>query len=404
MNILLITSVYPSPDDSNENVTKVVRYFAKAWHEQGHNVKVIHNAHRYPALVHSLPAFIKRKISTKISFYIPDRKSVSKKRYDDGGVDVLRAPILKWKPHGGHSEKVLKKQVEIIRKHIDSEGFVPDIIMGHWMSPQIQIIAELKKIYGCKTSLVLHGRGYLSGSGFDCRPYLSYIDRLGCRSRAEAEYVQKDLSLKERPFVCYSGVPDSFVEGYSYDSGKFAQMPDTWRFIYVGRLVAYKQIDKIIKALSKLKNKNFVFDIIGSGPEEEPLKKLAEELGLGEKVILHGRMDRAKVLEFMRGAHSFVMISENEVFGLVYLEAMAASCITIGSKNEGIDGVIEDGKNGILCTAGDADQLEDIITKLMNSRPSQLAELSRRGFETAKAFTDSKVAALYLSYATAQKD
>ena len=37
------------------------------------------------------------------------------------------------------------------------------------------------------------------------------------------------------------------------------------------------------------------------------------------------------------------MISELETFGLVYIEAMAAGCITIASRNEGFDGIIKDG-------------------------------------------------------------
>lgn len=41
------------------------------------------------------------------------------------------------------------------------------------------------------------------------------------------------------------------------------------------------------------------------------------------------------------------MISRNETFGVVYLEAMAAGCITIASRNVGYDGIIVDRVNGI---------------------------------------------------------
>ena len=100
MNILLLTSVYPSPEDKNENVTKVVRYFAQDWAKQGHNVRVIHNAHRYPAPVHLLPKKLKRSLAARISFYIPDLASVKERQYDDGPVKVWRLPIMKYIPHG----------------------------------------------------------------------------------------------------------------------------------------------------------------------------------------------------------------------------------------------------------------------------------------------------------------
>lgn len=396
MNILLITSVYPYPDDLNENVTKVVRYFVQEWDKQGHTVKVIHNAHRYPSLVHLIPKSIKQRLAAKLNFYIPDFDKVKPLHINDGNVDVWRLPIFKYIPHGGHSKGVINKQVKKIVSVLEQEDFVPDIIMGHWMSPQIQIISRLKKIYNCRTSLVLHGRDYLDKSKLDYTEYLPDIDRLGCRSRTDSEYVQNLLSLSYEPFVCYSGIPDSFVCDRLYDADKFRTAPDKWRFIYVGRLVSGKNIDKVIKALSKSSLKNFVFEIIGSGSEERALKNLVSELNMDDKVIFHGRLPRNEVIEHMRKSHVFVMISRNEAFGLVYLEAMAASCITIASRHEGIDGVIVDGENGLLSSAGDDNELCKVIDDLINSPVSKIRQLSENGFNTAKEFTDSNVAQWYL--------
>lgn len=396
MNILLLSSVYPSPDDKTENTTNVVHYFTKEWGKQGHNVKVIHNAHRYPALVHCLPKAIKRKIATKISFYIPDYCDVKKRCFVNDDVQVWRLPILKIIPHGEHSKKVLKRQANEIQQILEREKFRPDIIVGHWMSPQVQLISYLNEIYRCKTAVVLHGREYINNGKFDVTKYADSIDVWGARSKNDAEFIKEALSLNKMPFVCYSGVPDEFIEKYSYDANKFKAVPQEWKFIYVGRLVKYKNIDKILIALSEFKEKDFCFDVIGSGAEEENLKALANELGISDKVVFHGRMPREQVMEYMSKAHCFVMVSKGEIFGLVYLEAMAASCIAIGSRNEGIDGVIEDGKNGLLCEAANAEALTDTLRHLFDMKPEELQELSESGFKTASEFTDSNVAKWYL--------
>lgn len=403
MNILLVASVYPSPNANNENVTKVVRYFAQEWVKQGHTVKVIHNAHRYFRLIHDLPKKLKQKIATKISFYIPDYNEVRETVFDDNGIEVFRFPIFKFIPHGGHSHKSLERQVKKIERALADCNFTPDIIMGHWMNPQLPIIAELKDIYHCRTSLVLHGRGYIDDGKFDCRKYLPKLDALGCRSNAEADFVQKALNLKKKPYICYSGIPDAFLEKYAYQN-KFMERPKIWRFIYVGRLVQYKHIDKVLIALSKLKEYNYVFDIIGTGGEEENLKKLSAELDIENRVVFHGRMPREKVLEYMSNAHCFTMISKGEIFGLVYLEAMATSCITVGAKDEGIDGVIEDGKNGFLCRPADADALSQVLYTIMTTPVDDLQRYARAGFETAQKFTDSNVAEWYLKDATTYGD
>ena len=59
----------------------------------------------------------------------------------------------------------------------------------------------------------------------------------------------------------------------------------------------------------------------------------------------------------MQMSECFIMVSKNETFGLVYLEAMLQGCIVVASKNEGIDGIIIHGENGFLCNAGDVNEL-----------------------------------------------
>lgn len=63
----------------------------------------------------------------------------------------------------------------------------------------------------------------------------------------------------------------------------------------------------------------------------------------------------------MKKSHCFVMVSKGEILGLVYLEAMASSCVAIGSIGEGIDGIIVDGENGCLCTPADLEALRITI-------------------------------------------
>lgn len=90
------------------------------------------------------------------------------------------------------------------------------------------------------------------------------------------------------------------------------------------------------------------------------------------------------------------MISRNETFGLVYLEEMARGCITIASRDEGFDGIIEDGKNGFLCKAGDVKELTTIMSKIKAMSPAERRRISENAMATAKELTDEKVAKRYL--------
>lgn len=90
------------------------------------------------------------------------------------------------------------------------------------------------------------------------------------------------------------------------------------------------------------------------------------------------------------------MISKNESLGLVYLEAMAKGCITIGSRNEGIDGVIVDGLNGFLCEAGNHNELSGIINKINSLPRLEKSKISLNAIQTATNLTDYKVAENYI--------
>ncbi|MCI8858067.1 MAG: glycosyltransferase family 4 protein [Lachnospiraceae bacterium] len=397
MNILILTSIFPrnNKNEQKEGITKVVYYFAKEWKKQGHNVKVIHNAHKYPHFVYRIPEKWKEKFKAKFGFPIPGIDIIKELRYTYDGIEVWRLPMLKLIPHGEHPKSVIKAQGRKIQKILEKDKFIPDVIVGHWMSPQAQLINELKPIYHCETALVLHGKTYLNSKKFDFNKYRKNIDKLGCRSITEAEEVKKILNLKKCPFICYSGVPGNYICRWEQVESKFQDIKK-WRFLYVGRLVQLKNIDKILMALAVVKNKNYVLDIIGDGECQKELEKLSVKLNIRENVHFHGKLSREETQQYMRRAHCFTMISSGEVFGLVYLEAMAAGCITIGSRGGGIDGVITDSVNGYLCEDGNNKELAKIFQKILELDYIDIVDLVKNALETAENFTDEKVAQKYL--------
>lgn len=401
MKILVLTSVYKDFSMAERDTsTNIVNSFVYDWKKSGHDVIVIHNAHCYPKFVHCIPVSIKKKLSTKMSFSIADYEAVKEKKYIDNEITIYRTPIRKWIPHRAPSDRTISLQLRRIINILEQENFVPDVITGHWASPQLELISALKKKYDCKTACVLHGLGYINNSDFNANKYIAGIDHLGCRSLTQAYNTKNLLGLEKQPFVCYSGVPDSYLENYELLTEKFDDIEEI-RVTYVGRLVAYKNIDATIKALASLKSTNWVFNIVGEGAERIRLEELAKSLGCDDKVRFLGRVPRERVMEILKETHIFVMISTNEIFGLVYLEAMAASCLTVASKNGGVDGIIIDGENGFLCTEGDSEDLAQIITNriLANDRDS-LKRIVSNGYKTVKDFSDSNMARVYLENIT----
>ncbi len=170
------------------------------------------------------------------------------------------------------------------------------------------------------------------------------------------------------------------------------------RFAFVGSLYELKNVDITLRALNKsMAGRDYTFDIVGSGAENDNLHHLVEGLGMKDHVVFHGQKKRDEAQQIVREADCFVMVSSREAFGLVYVEAMAKGCIVIGTEGQGIDGIVKHGENGFLCKARDVDGLAEVITHIASLPQERLQSISDRAVATASNLTDRKVAENYIN-------
>ena len=397
MKILVLTSVYPQPDDGDFVVTPTVQYFCKKWAACGHEVVVIHNKSCFPVFFYWMPRKAMLALSSKMGFNLPTIESRKFIHLQEKNLNVYRLPMVKVIPHGTFSKFSVNKQLAKVKKIIADMNFTPEIIISHWINPQIELLTRLGDYYRAKTSLVFHDDCSLNNiERFNLRNNIKKMSAVGCRSRAYAEYVKKELKLDRMPFICYSGIPDNLADETEKELAKreFHNKPI---YLYVGRLVKFKNVDVIVKALHKYYGKNaFEFHIVGSGAEKSSLESLVQQYGMGACVTFHGQLSREKVFELMKKSTYFVMVSQHETFGMVYLEAMLAGCVTIAGKNGGVDGIIIDGENGFLSTDGNVDELVATFSKISAMDDETLIKLRQRAMQTAIKFSDRNVAEKYI--------
>ena len=120
--------------------------------------------------------------------------------------------------------------------------------------------------------------------------------------------------------------------------------------LFLGRVAKEKSIDYVLKELPPLMKKynNFRFMIVGSGPDEESLKKLAEKLGISDRVIFAGKAPYDDVPAYYHVASAFVTASITETQGLTTIESMAASCPTLCINDDAFNKVISNELDGFL--------------------------------------------------------
>ena len=125
-------------------------------------------------------------------------------------------------------------------------------------------------------------------------------------------------------------------------------------FLMVGRLIAYKRHDIAIQAFNKL---GLPLKIIGRGPEIERLKKIA-----GPNIEFLGRVDDAELPKYYAECRAFIFPQEED-FGIVAIEAMAAGRPLIAYRGGDIAEHLENGKMGLFFERQDAEAIVDAVEK-----------------------------------------
>lgn len=395
MNILLISSIYPLPTANNQG-TKVCHYFAKEWVKQGHCVQVIHVQAVYPRPFYWIARLCKSLIASKTGAVVYTQRDKGG-IYKMDGVQVMRLPVFKLIPHRTFAKISIKDTIKKIIGHNIKNNFTPDLILAHFSNPQIELLSLLKSFYPTvKNALIVHGDIELTKNVYGSRllNLVKSIDVWGFRNKGDKQKFASQITQVDKSFMCFSGIPEEYLAEKNerkYEKGVRS-------FMYVGGMIERKYPVAIIEALEKTSLKgNYQIDYVGEGHLLDVLKHKIDNLGIINCVTIHGSLPREEIISLYDRADCMVMISSGEVYGLVYLEAMARGCITIASRGEGFDGVIEDGVNGFLCEAGNSDDLAKIIEKINQMSSEELRIISMNAWNTARQLTDALAAKRYLN-------
>lgn len=134
--------------------------------------------------------------------------------------------------------------------------------------------------------------------------------------------------------------------------------------------------------------------VAGAGPELEPMRRLAAELGVGKSVELVGQLSRTELRTLYGRAHAFILPSERESFGLAALEARAAGLPVIAMQASGVRDFIRQGVEGLL--ARDETELARHVSRLALDMPFR-EYVRHRNATIAPPYDWSDVRALHLA-------
>lgn len=144
----------------------------------------------------------------------------------------------------------------------------------------------------------------------------------------------------------------------------------------------YKGIDKTLEAIKNLKefliNENFTFLAVLSGNDKERHENLISEYGIESLVKFKSNIDDSTLLNYYKNCSFFILPSDGEGFGIVFLEAMQLKKACIGSINCGTEDVIDDNITGYLIEPTVANIQEKIKTLIKDKNLCK--EMGEKGY------------------------
>jgi glycosyltransferase involved in cell wall biosynthesis len=260
------------------------------------------------------------------------------------------------------------------------------VVCGHInLLPLAWLVSRAQR---CPLLLIVHGiEAWRPHRNPLTRALLGRTDAIAAVSRYTVERMRAWSAVPERRFRILPNCVDLETFAPRARNAALAQrfgLEGRRVLLTVGRLVGseqYKGFDEVLAVLPQLAREvpNVCYVIVGDGDDRARLQEKARALGVADRVVFTGFVSEQDKIDLYNLADVYVMPSQGEGFGIVYLEAMACGVPTIGSVLDGSRDALRDGQLGQLVDPRKPQQVLQAIRKALatpRGRPAGLEYFS----------------------------
>ncbi len=189
-------------------------------------------------------------------------------------------------------------------------------------------------------------------------------DRLGEANDIESDRVKILPCVVDETVFTPGEKPTALITKYGLENSKVLMtVARLWSGdIYKGVDVTIRALPQIIQVFSEVK-----YLVIGRGDDLPRLQKLAQDLGVSDRVVFAGFVPTAELPDLYRVADAYIMPSQ-EGFGIVYLEAMACGKPVLSGDADGSADPLQDGNLGWRVPHRDPDAVAAACIEILHPR------------------------------------
>jgi glycosyltransferase involved in cell wall biosynthesis len=223
------------------------------------------------------------------------------------------------------------------------------------------------------------------------RPALRFAVRkssLILSTNAETTSVLKRAGARSVSTFLDSGAREDFL---APDPPALRVSPQ-FKLLWVGQLVPRKCLPLALEAMAQTKDLPIRLLVAGRGSLRDEWRRLADDLGLGDRVVFLGHVSYAQMPALYRSADAFIFTSLRDSFGSQVLEAMSNGLPVIALDHQGVSAIMPDDagiKVPVITPAETVAALGWAIRRLAYS-PEERMRMGRAGWEFARTQTWSQ--------------
>lgn len=155
----------------------------------------------------------------------------------------------------------------------------------------------------------------------------------------------------------------------------------------IDRIAPEKNLEFLLRVFQKIKSENKLvrFMLVGDGPSLPEIKRLAEKLGIIDKMTFPGLIALERIAQYYASGDIFIHSSLTETQGLITVEAMASSLPVVAIKATGVCDLIKTGHSGIL-TGNSEEEFSQAVLKLIDDE-NYRTRLGENAFREAQNYS-----------------
>jgi len=213
--------------------------------------------------------------------------------------------------------------------------------------------------------------------------------RAARRTFGRAEAVTTPTRRAAQFLEKYTGLTDVYAISCGIDadnySPNFKRRAEN-RILFVGRVTGEKQIDVLLQAAALLApSLKAKIEIVGGGDQRRNLEHLAETLGITSSVTFTGYVTDEELRSAYSRATVFAMPSIAELQSIATMEAMASGLPIVAADAMALPHLVHDDQNGYLFRPGNARDLADKLTKILEMPVAELDAFKRESLKLIEA-------------------